>query len=115
MGGFATFRMESGLLCLIKLPFYHLVHVMLTYSVTTFHELQIFKFGAKDGKPSSALLQEHTYILQPVTGNAKYSKQSPNMSVNSDQPLQRAVVNLDDVTLCLSKVGHSIFAFCLAG
>lgn len=67
---------------------------------------QIFKFGTKDGKPSPAILQEHSYILQPVTGNAKYSKQPPNVSVNSDQPLQRAVVNLDDVTLCLSKSGY---------
>uniref|UniRef100_A0A7N0VMH0 PH domain-containing protein n=1 Tax=Kalanchoe fedtschenkoi TaxID=63787 RepID=A0A7N0VMH0_KALFE len=66
---------------------------------------QVFKFGTKDGKPDS-VLKEHTYILQPVSGNAKYSKQRQNASINSIQPLQKAVVNLDDVTLCLSKDGY---------
>lgn len=79
---------------------------MLTYFLTTFLDIQIFKFGTKDGKPASALLEEHSYVLQPVTGNAKYSKQQSNVSDNSEQPLQKAVVNLDDVTLCLSKVGY---------
>ncbi|XP_059641926.1 uncharacterized protein LOC132283907 [Cornus florida] len=68
--------------------------------------VQVFKFGTKDGKPADDLIKKHTYILQPVTGNAKYSKLRPNVSVNSGQPLQKAAVNLDDVTLCLSKNGY---------
>lgn len=64
---------------------------------------QVFKFGTNDGKPDH-ILKEHTYILQPVSGNAKYSKQRQNASISSSQALQKAAVNLDDVTLCLSKV-----------
>lgn len=47
---------------------------------------------------------KHSYILQPVTGDATYSKLRRKESANSDQPLQKAVVNLNDVTLSLSKV-----------
>jgi vacuolar protein sorting-associated protein 13A/C len=39
-----------------------------------------------------------------VTGDATYSKLQRKESANSDQPLQKAVVNLNDVTLSLSKV-----------
>ena len=73
--------------------------------LTAFHEIQIFKFGTKEGKAAAVLPEEHSYILQPVTGNAKYSKQHASLPVNDGQPLQKAVVNLDDVTLSLSKVG----------
>ncbi|KAL7609935.1 hypothetical protein Lser_V15G10156 [Lactuca serriola] len=66
---------------------------------------QVFSFGTKNGKPASALAQKHTYILQPVTGNAQYSKPRSNSSIR-DQPLQKAVVNLDDVTICLPKSGY---------
>ncbi|KAK9049282.1 hypothetical protein SSX86_031750 [Deinandra increscens subsp. villosa] len=66
---------------------------------------QVFSFGTKDGKPASGLFQEHTYVLQPVTGNATYLKQRSNSS-NRDQPLQKAAVSLDDVTICLSKSGY---------
>ncbi|KAJ7944655.1 pleckstrin-likey (PH) domain-containing protein [Quillaja saponaria] len=44
---------------------------------------QVFKFGTKDGKPADYLLNKHSYMLQP-----------------------KALVNLDDVTLCLSKDGY---------
>ncbi|KAA8522113.1 hypothetical protein F0562_012573 [Nyssa sinensis] len=67
---------------------------------------QVFKFGTKDGKPADSVTEKHTYILQPVTGNAKYSKLRANESASSGQPLQKAAVNLDDVTLCLSKNGY---------
>ncbi|CAK9173346.1 unnamed protein product [Ilex paraguariensis] len=67
---------------------------------------QIFKFGTKDGKPADSLVEKHCYILQPVTGNAKYLKQRPYESASIGQPLQKAAVNLDDVTLCLSKDGY---------
>ncbi|XP_024994007.1 uncharacterized protein LOC112527539 isoform X2 [Cynara cardunculus var. scolymus] len=66
---------------------------------------QIFSFGTKDGKPASVLAQTHTYILQPVTGSANYSKQRTS-SPDRDQPLQKAAVSLDDVTICLSKSGY---------
>ncbi|XP_071692229.1 uncharacterized protein [Rutidosis leptorrhynchoides] len=66
---------------------------------------KIFSFGTKDGKPASALTQNHTYILQPVTGSANYSKQRANLP-NRDQPLQKATVSLDDVTISLSKSGY---------
>ncbi|KAK3008800.1 hypothetical protein RJ639_013898 [Escallonia herrerae] len=67
---------------------------------------QVFRFGTKDGKPSDGLFEKHSYILQPVSGNAKYVKQHPDESANISQPQQKAAVNLDDVTLCLSKNGY---------
>ncbi|XP_057978559.1 uncharacterized protein LOC131164992 isoform X2 [Malania oleifera] len=67
---------------------------------------QVFRNGTKGGKPSDDVVETHTYILQPVTGNAKYTKLRSNESSNSQQPLQKAVVNLDDVTLSLSKDGY---------
>lgn len=84
-----------------------LVHYKLNYY---FFDLQIFRYGTKDGRPADAQIRKHNYILQPVTGNAKYSKQRQNESANSGQPLQKASVNLDDVTLCLSKVDVAILS-----
>ncbi|KAL0326633.1 UNVERIFIED_CONTAM: hypothetical protein Sangu_1741300, partial [Sesamum angustifolium] len=43
-------------------------------------------------------------IGEEVSGNAKYSKDRPDISSRNGQPLQKAAVNLDDVTLSLSKV-----------
>uniref|UniRef100_A0A6N2K527 PH domain-containing protein n=1 Tax=Salix viminalis TaxID=40686 RepID=A0A6N2K527_SALVM len=68
--------------------------------------LQVFRFGTKDGKPADHMMIKHTYILQPVTGDATYSKLRLKESANSEQPLQKAVVNLNDVTLSLSKDGY---------
>ncbi|KAE8731960.1 Pleckstrin (PH) domain-containing protein isoform 2 [Hibiscus syriacus] len=68
--------------------------------------VQVFKFGTKDGRPADHPIEEHNYILQPVTGDAKYLKLRQNESSNSDQPLQKAVVSLDNVTLCLTKDGY---------
>lgn len=65
---------------------------------------QVFRFGTKDGKPADGYIEKHTYVLEPVSGDAKYSKLRPNENSESGQPLQKADVNLDDVTLCLSKV-----------
>lgn len=79
-----------------------------------FDEVQVFKFGTKDGKPADHVIKKHTYILQPITGNAKYSKLRSSESANRGQPLQKASVNLDDVTLCLPKVHikpHFFFFF----
>ncbi|XP_058084436.1 uncharacterized protein LOC131232245 isoform X2 [Magnolia sinica] len=67
---------------------------------------QVFEIVSQDGKPDIVLPKEHSYILQPVTGNAKYSKLRPDVSQSVGQPLQKAAVNLDDVTLCLSKDGY---------
>jgi vacuolar protein sorting-associated protein 13A/C len=49
--------------------------------------------------------------MQPVTGKAKYSKLNSSEVADSKQPLQTAVVNLDDVTISLSKV-HLMNIFC---
>ena len=49
-------------------------------------------------------MKEHNYMLEPVTGNAKYSKLRLDESRSTGQALQKAVVNLDSVTLSLSKV-----------
>lgn len=46
-----------------------------------------------------------------MTGKAKFSKQRPNPSLDNTEPLQKAVVALDDVTLCLSKAGLANFSF----
>lgn len=67
---------------------------------------EVFSHGIKDDIIDDVLVGRHTYILQPVSGNAKYSKLRPNESSSSDQPLQKAAVNLDDVTLCLTKDGY---------
>lgn len=48
--------------------------------------------------------EKHSYVLQPVSGSAKYSKDRTDASTKKDQALQNADVKLDDVTLCLSKV-----------
>lgn len=66
--------------------------------------LQVFRFGTKDGKPAHELTKKHTYVLEPVSGNAKYSKLRQNEFADSGQPLHKAAVNLDDVTICLPKV-----------
>ncbi|CAL0314336.1 unnamed protein product [Lupinus luteus] len=67
---------------------------------------QVFKFGTIDAKPVDYSLRKHSYILQPVTGKAKYYKLRLNEVTDSNQPLQKAVVNLDDVTISLSKDGY---------
>lgn len=72
---------------------------------------QVFRFGTKYGRPADCPIKEHTYILQPVTGNAKYLKLRQNESSDSGEPLQKAAVNLDDVTLCLSKVISGVSFF----
>ncbi|PPD75818.1 hypothetical protein GOBAR_DD27246 [Gossypium barbadense] len=68
--------------------------------------IQVFRFGTKDGRPVDHPIEEHAYILQPVTGNAKYLKLRQNGSSDSGEPLQKGAVSLDDVTLCLSKDGY---------
>ncbi|KAK9927790.1 hypothetical protein M0R45_024956 [Rubus argutus] len=68
--------------------------------------VQVFRFGTKDGKPAHELTKKHTYVLEPVSGNAKYSKLRQNEFADSGQPLHKAAVNLDDVTICLPKDGY---------
>lgn len=43
-------------------------------------------------------------MLEPVSGNAKYTKLRLEESKSTKQALQKAVINLDNVTLSLSKV-----------
>ncbi|XP_062119153.1 intermembrane lipid transfer protein VPS13-like [Humulus lupulus] len=68
--------------------------------------VQVFRYGTKEGKPADRIVKQHTYILEPITGNAKYTKLRANELAMSDQPLENATVNLDDVILCLSKDGY---------
>lgn len=74
--------------------------------------MQIFEPQNKNGKSSKKNPEVHSYLLEPVTGNARYIKLPSNESRKSGQPLQKAIVYLDDVTLCLSKV-YSLLFICL--
>lgn len=74
--------------------------------------LQVFRYGTKDGKPADRLIKKHTYILEPVTGSAKYEKLKASEFTDSAVALQKAGVNLDDVTFCLSKVLSSFICLC---
>ncbi|ERN06579.1 hypothetical protein AMTR_s00058p00142360 [Amborella trichopoda] len=71
-------------------------------------------FECASSPSTNVLAKGHSYILQPVSGNAKYTKLRLDESPSLDQPLQRATVKLDDVTLCSSKVplsfGYSSFS-----
>ncbi|KAH9321017.1 hypothetical protein KI387_015656, partial [Taxus chinensis] len=69
---------------------------------------QIFEPGVKTEEPISrnCASQEHSYLLQPVRGHARYVKFGSVDSRNADQPLQKATVNLDDVTLCLCQAEY---------
>ncbi|XP_078437793.1 pleckstrin homology (PH) domain-containing protein isoform X2 [Wolffia australiana] len=50
---------------------------------------------------------DHCYFLQPVTGNARYTKLRTEESRIRAMPLQKASINLEDVTLCLSEDGYT--------
>ncbi|KAF8689392.1 hypothetical protein HU200_041935 [Digitaria exilis] len=65
---------------------------------------QIFQFSEQGG--SKPALKKHTYILQPVSGKAKYTKIQLTEAKKTGQALQNAAVDLDDVTLSLSKDGY---------
>nr|AFN89138.1 vacuolar protein sorting 13 [Mesembryanthemum crystallinum] len=67
---------------------------------------QVFKFGTEDGKVANSTVYSHTYLLEPISGNAKYIKLRSDESLVSSQPSQKAAVNLDDVTICLPKDGY---------
>ncbi|WOL09557.1 hypothetical protein Cni_G18310 [Canna indica] len=51
-------------------------------------------------------IKTHTYMLEPVTGHAKYTKLQLGESKSTGEALQKAVINLDNVTLSLSKDGY---------
>lgn len=65
---------------------------------------QIFEFS-EQGRSRSAS-KKHSYILQPVSGKAKYTKIQLTEAKKTGQALQNAAVDLDDVTLSLSKDGY---------
>lgn len=65
---------------------------------------QIFELGVINDQSFNSFPKQHGYILQPVTGKAKYTKLRIDECRNTGQALQQAVINLDDVTLCLSKL-----------
>jgi vacuolar protein sorting-associated protein 13A/C len=65
---------------------------------------QVFEFRKQD--ISSTASKAHTYILRPISGKAKYTKVHVDEAKRSGQALQNAAVDLDDVTLSLSKDGY---------
>ncbi|XP_073352999.1 uncharacterized protein [Aegilops tauschii subsp. strangulata] len=65
---------------------------------------QVFEFRKQDS--SSTASKTHTYILRPISGKAKYTKVHIDEAKRSGQALQNAAVDLDDVTLSLSKDGY---------
>ncbi|WVZ57683.1 hypothetical protein U9M48_008037 [Paspalum notatum var. saurae] len=65
---------------------------------------QVFEFREQGGSRSAS--KKHTYILQPVSGKAKYTKIQLTEAKKTGQALQNAAVDLDDVTLSLSKDGY---------
>ncbi|CAD6212089.1 unnamed protein product [Miscanthus lutarioriparius] len=65
---------------------------------------QVFEFQEQDGSRSAS--KKHAYILQPVSGKAKYTKIQLTEAKKTGQALQNAAVDLDDVTLSLSKDGY---------
>ncbi|KAK3153327.1 hypothetical protein QOZ80_2BG0170820 [Eleusine coracana subsp. coracana] len=65
---------------------------------------QVFEFREQDGSESAS--KKHTYILQPISGKAKYTKLQLAEAKKTGQALQNAAVDLDDVTLSLSKDGY---------
>ncbi|KAL6642664.1 hypothetical protein ACP70R_020845 [Stipagrostis hirtigluma subsp. patula] len=65
---------------------------------------QVFEFREQDG--SASVSKKHTYILQPISGKAKYTKIQLTEAKKTGQALQNAAVDLDDVTLSLSKNGY---------
>ncbi|KAK1261313.1 hypothetical protein QJS04_geneDACA008707 [Acorus gramineus] len=67
---------------------------------------KVFEVVTDDNKLAEEIWEAHDYVLQPVSGNAKYTKLRFDESRSLDQALQRAVVNLNDVTLCLTKDGY---------
>lgn len=100
--------LQSGFKYVLFLYMVYAAYVLLfwqpTHTCLVNHGIQVFRFGTKDGKLADCLMKKHNYILQPVSGNAKYLKMRQNESADSIEPFQKAAVNLDDVTLCLSKV-----------
>ncbi|PNT67930.1 hypothetical protein BRADI_3g33740v3 [Brachypodium distachyon] len=65
---------------------------------------QVFEFRKQDS--SSTASKTHTYILRPISGKAKYTKVQVDEAKRSGQALQNAAVDLDDVTLSLSRDGY---------
>jgi hypothetical protein len=69
--------------------------------------LQVFELREQNSSTSDS--KKHTYILQPISGKAKYTKIQLSEAKKTGQALQNASVDLDDVTLSLSKVCIVIF------
>uniref|UniRef100_A0A0D9XMK5 PH domain-containing protein n=1 Tax=Leersia perrieri TaxID=77586 RepID=A0A0D9XMK5_9ORYZ len=65
---------------------------------------QIFELRKQDS--TNLPSKPHTYILRPISGKAKYTKIQLEEAKKTGQALQNAAVDLDDVTLSLSKDGY---------
>ncbi|PRQ48453.1 hypothetical protein RchiOBHm_Chr2g0110921 [Rosa chinensis] len=66
--------------------------------------VQVFRFGTKDGKPVNKLTKKHIDVLEPFFGNTSIQIYDKKEFADSGQPIHEAVVNLDDVTICLPQV-----------
>jgi hypothetical protein len=64
---------------------------------------QIFVPGIKEEDPKTSKLG-HSYVLQPVGGNARYYKLANKDHRSPDDPAQKAIVMLDDVTIGMAEV-----------
>ncbi|KAL5230936.1 hypothetical protein ABZP36_029712 [Zizania latifolia] len=64
---------------------------------------QVFEFRKQD---SSTPSKTHAYILRPISGKAKYTKVQLDEAKKTGQALQNVAIDLDDVTLSLSKDGY---------
>lgn len=73
---------------------------------------QKFEFGEKDDSKGEKASFKHCYILHPITGTGKYTKLRLLEARRTNQALQKAAVDLDDVTLALSKVLFMLLQVC---
>lgn len=71
--------------------------------------MQVFQPGIKE-EPSAykgekhAWIKDHTYVLEPVGGVARYFKLGQKEKRDPDNPAQKATAILDDVTISLTEV-----------
>ncbi|XP_062075398.1 uncharacterized protein LOC133779453 [Humulus lupulus] len=65
----------------------HMLRACSNYETLIIYLLQVFRYGTKEGKPADRIVKQYTYILEPITRNAKYTKLRANELAKSDQPL----------------------------
>lgn len=81
------------------------------FTIVLYDLFKVFEIGSEDGKLVGKSTARHCYILHPVSGDAKYTKVPADGTRNIGEPALKAAINLDDVTLCLSKVIFPLYTF----